>query len=1102
MPKFGIHHIVMKDVRDKLSQNNAVSAQGTQARRVAAIMAGQPFASSLGAIGPDLLFWAPDYEISGSMKTLIPVVSGIYKKYDQLEKITETVEDAVDGTVDAAVAQLSTIPVIGPAIAGIRQWDLLLETIGEQYKLLAETLKNEIRVALFTKLLGLDGTGTNNGIARNLYQTLFQSKLQEGAEEMDWYWFEMLHYRRTGDFVKKLIALAEAPGGTDMMKAYAYGYATHYATDFLGHPYVNTISGAPYRISVQRHVVIENYMDQWKWVDRFNENIRNTLVDRSSQSRFDLPDELAGMIADALKDVYADEIHPLRYSGNSPGNVPSINELFNSSDALDTPNAGIPDENDIKLAYQAQRLMLEHLGKQKNVLKPAEPFPGADQLLATITASVSNFSAPSVNPNFPQAEDFLNWDSIIQSIQDTVEFVFGSIETIASVLGDILTDPASATQIADEVAKKAVMLVNYWIQLEMYKIYRMLNQVLALSGMSYPEPDEADLSNPVARRLITLEDAAADSASAYPLLRNPGQPHLDRRAYVDCNSAACNGTLIDVSTIDANNDRGVTASDRTFLRNNRAEQPVTQPSFYPLSANTTPDIFIADTPLNTTTLSAYAACTSPAATALLHAQRQQIGNAVDLSVFIIENALTTNTTLKNTIFCNWNLDGDRGYGHKCWDGVPMVVYTGEIRGAIENNSERKEELYAQNFKCWTNVTQDLSEPFRSVYGPAVYVNRKSFSNTYVTPLLLAQNAIPQDFYTPKLFPKPLRWEAIVPKHLQIVPGGRQKNYYFINGMATSRPSGLRSTKALQHVINQAMTDAKITGYDKALNVIHIRNLMNYTDHPTFNFGNISDIAESVVEGYCYSLKLNAAIDAKISPLPAFTDATLVAILALLQHADMQNEEITLCGHSQGAILIGCAILLHSQSSTRSAAYLKSKVKVLLMSPELTIGFRNKLRDTVEELLVYIMNVKDPNGADVLTEIASGEFPIFLPNQTQMNLVDSEVAALADLFSKPRLLDVTYYQELQNAFAATGTGISAWINLFSTIFQNPANMVPHNMPSQLLVIKEDIAKDLFRTDPGVLPVSGSGTIVSTRSSELSTDPPLDPTSVNVRKFFMS
>ena len=48
-----------------------------------------------------------------------------------------------------------------------------------------------------------------------------------------------------------------------------FGYLTHYVTDVVGHPYVNQVVGAPWRLHWQRHHLVENFMDAYVW-DRWH----------------------------------------------------------------------------------------------------------------------------------------------------------------------------------------------------------------------------------------------------------------------------------------------------------------------------------------------------------------------------------------------------------------------------------------------------------------------------------------------------------------------------------------------------------------------------------------------------------------------------------------------------------------------------------------------------------------------------------------------------------------------------------------------------------------------------------------------------------------
>ena len=54
----------------------------------------------------------------------------------------------------------------------------------------------------------------------------FYPKIQKGAPENEWYWFDFLHYRRTGRFCSTMWRLARDSGDEDLMR-YCLGYASH-----------------------------------------------------------------------------------------------------------------------------------------------------------------------------------------------------------------------------------------------------------------------------------------------------------------------------------------------------------------------------------------------------------------------------------------------------------------------------------------------------------------------------------------------------------------------------------------------------------------------------------------------------------------------------------------------------------------------------------------------------------------------------------------------------------------------------------------------------------------------------------------------------------
>ena len=141
------------------------------------------------------------------------------------------------------------------------------------------------------------------------------------APEEKWWWFDALHYRKTGKFAK---ALLDGTSGNlnDPKTLYALGYLTHYCADIVGHPYVNLISGGPYRSHAQRHKTGENYQDVFNMMNVtgkdwnrsklhafYNFNFTGAIdTENNIPNAFtELPADLAKFIAETINRVYQED---------------------------------------------------------------------------------------------------------------------------------------------------------------------------------------------------------------------------------------------------------------------------------------------------------------------------------------------------------------------------------------------------------------------------------------------------------------------------------------------------------------------------------------------------------------------------------------------------------------------------------------------------------------------------------------------------------------------------------------------------------------------------------------------------------------------------
>ena len=80
-----------------------------------------------------------------------------------------------------------------------------------------------------------------------------------------WQIRDLLHWKHTGLFVKKLLARANATGNPRHL-AYAYGFVIGYAANVCGAPLVNSTVGGPSRTQWWRQRMVNNWVDHVLWV--------------------------------------------------------------------------------------------------------------------------------------------------------------------------------------------------------------------------------------------------------------------------------------------------------------------------------------------------------------------------------------------------------------------------------------------------------------------------------------------------------------------------------------------------------------------------------------------------------------------------------------------------------------------------------------------------------------------------------------------------------------------------------------------------------------------------------------------------------------------
>lgn len=616
MPKYGIHHIVLRRaIDDKLMSGSSAAVNA------AAVLSDQPDAAMLGAVGPDLFFFAPDYP---AMQPIIALYTNYKKVLDLWEDIIapikqineqfiEPVEDAVkDAVADDAIA--------------------LIEMLLKELKETAGLFTSAVQTGLMAGVVGgLNSVFDPAGVPliQNFFKLMFTPPLQDGQPDDKWYWFDLLHYRRTGRFARHLVENAT----TARQKAYAFGYLSHIAADVTGHPYVNQIVGAPYRLNMQRHVTAENFMDTWAFDHYFNESISTTLLQRLALTDSTCSDDIASLLVTAFQQGYTTG-YP--WAGGQQKTLLTADE--------------------IKETYTTFHGILGILAGM-GVERPEEPFPGALAILEDAWKDVIQSPlAPSTDDINCSWEDMLGltsksaacYKSLFESLAEWLAYLGALAVWLIERVHELIDFLITALLILPVMVLLALL---YGIQLLLFELYRVAHWTLSMQGFLFPLRD--DLSNSVSTRLIEASAGCVGSLAPNQVFTSQ-VTRYPRRTQLGDSHLICP------------------------FRGNEADGRIW--NFVTTNAPMDPRQFIESLPFSKQNLKKYADAGTPGEANNAAREGRVIGNAIDLTAFMITTANDANATAiaRRTCFANWNLDSDRGYGYKTWTGqVDPTAVTNE-----------------------------------------------------------------------------------------------------------------------------------------------------------------------------------------------------------------------------------------------------------------------------------------------------------------------------------------------------------------------------------------------------------------------------------------
>ncbi|MBV8389362.1 MAG: hypothetical protein JO080_06150 [Mucilaginibacter sp.] len=485
----------------------------------------------LGAMGPDMLRYTP---VSPALATFLsnfipPATSGTVLTPAQIAMQTTAIQTAMSNlfTANQSLAFELYFNPLG-AIYSVLFSSLvepvwpILDKITDFFNKLEIIVQNKDEIGLAEIIGQLSDFQNMSNSLKGLPSMLPLLQVVIGAIITQGPWMEMnesfpqpatiivdrrhefLRWHKTGEFAQNLLSHAN----TDNQKAYAFGWMCHVSTSVTSEPFINNITGGPYRTHWWRNRLVGNYVDSWTF--GFFEQTPNPIMtgDNPLPEYFDpltgnswpalcnggnLQDKFnVGNLADAAPDDVPTALKSMA-SGNLgalPGSFPTeIQDLFTTAlnatyPAAELPIVGLDSTNAPIPAFNNRTL--------------ANAYVGAFSVYWFMTSGRGAVGTNIVGPGTGQPEP--SWISsggtpspsqagvnIGAAICAALLAIFG----ILSILGGDFAGGAAALAAALNEPIIDWNKVNnelFWLRKTLIDQENMLQNALVMGGLAYPPP--------------------------------------------------------------------------------------------------------------------------------------------------------------------------------------------------------------------------------------------------------------------------------------------------------------------------------------------------------------------------------------------------------------------------------------------------------------------------------------------------------------------------------------------------------------------------------------------------------------------------------------
>lgn len=628
MPGPAMHHMIADRLRTRLMGSTGLGgtlspADYGQIQTLLADPRNLPY-YFLGCQGPDFLFF--------NTKDIHPALRDLVKTYFDVTDFIENFKRDVKALIPQPV--LDALAALDEAANAVVTSS---STLSELQQLFGD-MKNVVN-ALSATLL----EAVKRFISEFQLFDEFSHPYRDGvAPGGKWWWFDAMHYRRTGEFAQALLRRTQ-PGSP--LHLYAIGYLTHVTADTVGHPYVNAICGGPYRSHAQRHKASENYQDVLNFRDVRGQDWNFSKLHAFYNFNFTGPIDTENDIPDPFTSLPPDLVTLI---------IDTLADIYNEDPSLPRPDyAAAMTPADLNDAYRLWYRWFRN-ATDTGTLPPPVPYSFTAELREVWDKAMDNLG--DIGDFIEDAANTAGSMGIWGIFLLLGALILGALAAAAAVIDAIL---GALTTVGSATIRYAASLIYE----QLYDAYQNFRLAVAMNGLAFPlqehltEPRILHFGNP------TLRDVCGNNAVQFqahlPLLRwhVKSLTHQERHlVYPPKGNEAVPAYGVPTNYLDKTS---VWYGWGDIIQN--------------------PDLLkelvgIQQTPPGPQETDA------DRLGAVLH-DKSLLGNALDLTAAMYDRQAAGGQ------LPDFNLDGDRGYGFLCWSqqGDPAPDTPNEIASAPPNN---------------------------------------------------------------------------------------------------------------------------------------------------------------------------------------------------------------------------------------------------------------------------------------------------------------------------------------------------------------------------------------------------------------------------------